>query len=212
MTKTNEILWSFWEKAFTNPLEKKHKICFDKIVKQYSSRFRKYHSEQHLLNMLHWFQQFEDKIGDKQSFLLAIFYHDFYYNPLSKQNEIKSSHKAMQDLAFLGISGKIQLAVSNLILSTQKHQAVVPSGDINLFLDIDLSILGASEEDYKKYFTDTRKEYFMFPRFLYAKGRTKVLSSFLLRDSIFFTQDAIMKWEKQARINMQQEIEFWQNR
>ena len=116
----------------------------------------------------------------------------------------------MQDLAFLGISGKIQLAVSNLILSTQKHQAVVPSGDINLFLDIDLSILGASEEDYKKYFTDTRKEYFMFPRFLYAKGRTKVLSSFLQRDSIFFTQDAIMKWEKQARINMQQEIVFWQ--
>ena len=133
MAKTNKILWSFWEKAFTNPLEKKHKICFDKIIKQYSSTFRKYHSEQHLLNMLHRFQKFEDKIGDKQSFLLAIFYHDFYYNPLSKQNEIKSSYKAMQDLAFLGISGKIQLAVSNLILSTLKHQPVVSSEDINLF-------------------------------------------------------------------------------
>jgi predicted metal-dependent HD superfamily phosphohydrolase len=210
MAKTDEILWSFWEKAFSNPIDKKHKICFDKIIKQYSSALRKYHSEQHLINMLHWFEYFEDKIGDKQSFLLAIFYHDFYYNPFSKQNEIKSSNKAIQDLTFLGKSGKIQLAVSNLILSTQKHQAVVPSEEINLFLDIDLSILGASEEVYKKYFTNTRKEYIMFPRFLYAKGRTKVLSSFLLRDSIFFTQDAISKWEKQARINMQQEIEFWQ--
>lgn len=78
--------------------------------------------------------------------------------------------------------------------------------DTNFLLDIDLSILGKSPEVYKKYTEDIRKEYKIYPDFMYGKGRTKVLKSILELEAIFKTDFFKKAYEKQARENLTAEL------
>lgn len=92
------------------------------------------------------------------------------------------------------------------ILATKKHTLHLDQ-DTNYFTDADLSILGQNWEDYLTYAENVRKEYAVFPDALYNPGRTKVLKHFLQMDRIFKTVYFYDKLEKQAKENIQREIE-----
>lgn len=82
---------------------------------------------------------------------------------------------------------------------------------IALFLDLDISILGSSEEEYNTYAKNIRQEYSSYSWDAYRKGRTKIMTSFLERDRIFFTDHFREKYEQQARRNIQRELNSLQN-
>ena len=54
-----------------------------------------------------------------------------------------------------------------------------------------------------------RKEYEWVEKEFYKQERTKVLQKFLERDRIYFTKEIFDKYEKQARENIQFEIEMY---
>lgn len=91
------------------------------------------------------------------------------------------------------------------IEATKEHK-LSNDNDTNLLLDIDLSILGKSTAEYRKYCDNIRKEYLMYPDFMYNKGRKKVLKSLLELDSIYKTDFFKQKYENQAKENLRQEI------
>jgi predicted metal-dependent HD superfamily phosphohydrolase len=95
-----------------------------------------------------------------------------------------------------------------LILLTKSHADVNPSvtQDMLLFLDMDLSILGASSQAYRQYCMNVRKEFKAFPNFLFKKGRRSFLRSQLKRPTIFHTSQFIQRYESQARANMHAEL------
>jgi len=76
---------------------------------------------------------------------------------------------------------------------------------VALFLDLDLSILGADEEVYDAYSRQIRKEYIHVPLSDYQHGRISVLKSFLKRDRLFFTSH-FHPHEQKARENILQEV------
>ena len=93
-----------------------------------------------------------------------------------------------------------------MILGTQKHDATDLDYDGKLFLDLDLAILGTNENIYQNYKNAIRREYSFVPWFLYRRSRAKIMTNFLEREFIYFTDELREKFETQARANIANEI------
>ena len=84
--------------------------------------------------------------------------------------------------------------VSSMILATINHQPTsslaLDAGaldDLKFFLDIDMAILAAEETEYDAYAAAIRNEYAHYSESAYCSGRRKVLSDFLQRERIYFS-------------------------
>lgn len=178
--------------------------CWNEIKKNYSSKSRHYHTLEHLENMLLELVKVTSQIEDIDSLLFAIFYHDLIYKATKDDNEHQSA------LAFekrISKTSFIKLNECKRQIEATKHHKRSEDKDTNILLDLDLSVLGKSAKEYKKYCENIRKEYRMYPDFLYRKGRIKVLKSILDLDSIFKTPYFIKQYEKRARENIRLELE-----
>lgn len=180
---------------------------WDEIKKFYSSNSRHYHSLNHINSMLIQAEEIKDEIQDYDAFRFAIWYHDIIYKATKKNNEEKSAEFAQKRLKSFNFDEKRLKIVDNLIKSTQKHDIVLNKNNDNAYLlDIDLSILGAQWDRYQTYLQNIRKEYLVYPGFIYKKGRKKAMQHFLERKHIYFTELFRNKFEKQARQNIEKEI------
>lgn len=175
------------------------------VEKHYTSAKRHYHNLQHLENMYSQLAGCRDLIQDWETVLFSLFYHDIIYKAIAKDNEEKSALAAIKALNLTGYpKEKIRLC-SQQILATKTH-SFSTDNDTNLFTDADLSILGSDRQTYLEYSSRVRKEYAIYPDFMYYPGRKKALAHFLEMDSVFKTPYFSQKFEAQARINLAAEI------
>lgn len=174
------------------------------VISKYSEKHRYYHNLSHINYLLEESRKY--KFADIESIELAIWFHDVIYNPKSSKNEIESAELAVDKLTELGLVAEKIAKVEKIILATQKHDSTGLDSDGKLFLDLDLSILGANPETYQKYKEAIRKEYSFVPWFLYKRSRRKILENFLQRETIYFTDEIRQSIESNARLNIQQEI------
>jgi predicted metal-dependent HD superfamily phosphohydrolase len=146
-------------------------------------------------------------LTDYHTLQFAIWYHDVIYNSLKSDNEFKSAEFARKRLEKLKIDSNCIENCANLIISTKKHQILNTQNQDNAYLlDWDLAILGTTWEMYELYTQKIRKEYSMYPDFMYKKGRKKVLQHFLERPRIYYTEKYHDLWETNARKNIQKEL------
>lgn len=75
-----------------------------------------------------------------------------------------------------------------------------------VFLDLDLSILGASEDDYNDYTKQIREEYSCYSMEEYRNGRIKVMKGLLSRERLYFTDYFSKKYVVRACENIEREI------
>ncbi len=179
--------------------------CWDQIEKQYTHKSRYYHCLKHIEDMLELFDIVEKEVEQKDALLFAIFYHDLIYKVTSKKNEYKSAltfKKYIKPTSFTEIDRTF-----NLILATQMHQ-LSEDRDTNILLDLDLNVLGKSQAEYQNYTQGVRREYSIYPDFLYKKGRVQVLNRFLETYSIYKTVYFQNRFEKQARRNLKNELDL----
>jgi predicted metal-dependent HD superfamily phosphohydrolase len=183
--------------------------CWQEIQKAYQSKGRYYHNLQHLSNLLLQAQACYDQLKDYELLCFSIFYHDIIYSSLRKDNEPKSAALAKKRLQKIGLSNDRIEKCCQQIKATQKHQIPPHSTDPDLpyFLDFDLSILGSNWSTYQTYTEQIRKEYRIYPGWMYRKGRKQVLSHFLERERLFFTDTYFQQYEIKARTNLQRELE-----
>ena len=175
------------------------------LEKAYSKKSRHYHNLTHLKEMIASFEKYRDKLQNPNEILFSIFYHDFVYSASKKDNELKSAEYALAVLPE-NVDLNKQL-VFDAICATQQHQQNEIE-DINWLIDFDLKILAKDWEDYKIYFEQIRKEYRIYPDFLYKPGRAKALKHFLENEFIFQTNEFRGLYEEKARTNIEKEIEF----
>lgn len=191
---------------FTNDSDLIKKFWVE-IEKNYSAKSRHYHNLQHLENMFVEIENVKDKLENFNIVSFSIFYHDVIYDATSKSNEEKSAEISKERLEYLGLNNEEIQKVYEQILATKSHKKS-DDEDINFLLDADLSILGKNDEVYLEYTKQIRKEYSIYPDFLYKPGRKKVLEHFLQLESIFKTEYFKTKYEVQARRNIESE---WRN-
>lgn len=180
-------------------------ILWKEIERNYSSSKRYYHNLAHLENLLAQLLKVKMNIEDWDIILFSLYYHDIVYKASKKNNEEKSAEYAQNILQKLNFSKERINSCFSQIIATKGH-TISTNNDTNLFTDADLSILGFSESEYKIYHQQIRKEYKMYPSFMYNPSRKKVLQSFLKMNSIFKTSYFFDIFEKQARINIALEI------
>ena len=205
--KPNEFLSQKLADLLPQPLATKQ---FAYLQLQYAEPHRRYHTFQHLYEMFVLADEFESLMGQPKLVALAIFYHDFVYDVRASDNEARSAAIAETVMNNL-LSNEELLTLHRLIVATQKHQ--VPSdtpkkelNDLNLFLDLDLAILGASPERYAEYSAQIREEYSLYSDDAYNAGRKQVLQNFTSMSSIYKTEVFRDRFEKQAFINLKQEL------
>jgi predicted metal-dependent HD superfamily phosphohydrolase len=177
------------------------------IEKNYSSKKRHYHTLQHLDNLLAQLTEVKGEIRNWETILFTLYYHDIIYNSLKSDNEEKSAELAEKRMKQMSVSNETIELCKNQILATKSHIKSADS-DTNYFTDADLSVLGQSWETFTLYYKNVRKEYSIYPDFVYNPGRKKVLNHFLSMDRIFKTDYFHNKFEIQAKQNLQKEIEL----
>lgn len=186
----NELATNLWLEIFT----------------KYSDPKRQYHTIDHLEAIIVDLTEIKDKIEDWDTTLLAVFYHDIIYKASSSTNEGDSAKLAMQKLSEIGYPAEKIAKCANMILATKLHE-ISQDNDTNYFIDADLAILGRGQYEYQKYTEQIREEYSIYPDFMYNNGRKKALQHFLQMDAIYKTDYFFEKYEKQARLNISNELE-----
>jgi len=173
------------------------------LEKAYSGKSRHYHNLTHIKDMIMSFDNYHNQLDNPNEILFSIFYHDVVYSASKKDNELKSAEYALAILPENTTLNK-QL-VFDAICATQQHQHNIME-DINWLIDFDLKILARDWDDYKIYFEQIRKEYRIYPDFLYKPGRAKALKHFLEHEFIFQTEEFRKLYEEKARVNIEKEI------
>jgi predicted metal-dependent HD superfamily phosphohydrolase len=178
---------------------------WDEVEKNYSGKKRHYHTLLHLENLLTKLTEVKSEIQNWDSILFTLFYHDIIYTTLKSDNEENSALLAEKRMQQLSVSNDIIERCKNQILATKSHSKSTDS-DTNYFTDADLSVLGQPWEIYSLYYKNVRKEYAIYPDFIYNSGRKKVIQHFLSMNSIFKTDYFYNQFEKVAKENLMKEL------
>jgi predicted metal-dependent HD superfamily phosphohydrolase len=204
--KTIANLETEWQNLLGRYCSDQSKIdeIFQILVTKYSEKHRAYHNLSHINYLLEEAKNFE--FADFEAVFWATWFHDAIYEPKRSDNEIESAKMAVKILSKLSLRDDKIIKIEQIILATQTHSAENLDDDGKIFLDLDLSILGANREIYQNYSRAIRREYAHVPNFLFRRGRKQILENFLKRETIYFTENLRERFEKPARLNLSNEI------
>jgi predicted metal-dependent HD superfamily phosphohydrolase len=180
---------------------------FDRLVAAYTEPHRYYHTLEHVAEVLRVAGRLP--ATDPKAVQLAVWFHDAVYDPRAKDNEDRSAALVPEWLGPLGVSAVVTARVADMVRATAhlSGDAVPNDTDTTALLDADLAILAASEERYRRYAADVRKEYAWVPDDAYRAGRTAVLEAFLRRPRLYRTEILHQEGDAPARRNLRAEIE-----
>lgn len=173
---------------------------------RYGEAQRHYHTWDHIEALKRHFDSLSENWHRPEAVLWALYWHDAIYDPTRGDNE-ELSAQLLEDEARGHLNDDDLAFAAKIIRATAKHE--VPDGlseedraDLALFLDIDLSILGAPEAVFDQYEAKVRKEYAFVPDEAFRAGRARILKGFAERADIYFTGEGRMRWDAQARRNL----------
>jgi len=173
------------------------------IAGRYTEHNRHYHNLAHVIRLLMLCDELE--ISDPDIMLAAI-YHDIIYLPGSLKNEEKSAAYAQDSLGKLGVETDRVDQVCEMILATSDHFTQQDNPLTQTFIDLDMSILGSTREDYRVYVRGVQKEYSWLPGPVLKKKRRQFLQRILAEEFIFRTDFFREKFESSARANIKWEL------
>ncbi len=177
---------------------------FEQLSPIYTSPDRAYHNLAHIQACLAEFEAVRSLASNPTAMQTAIWFHDVIYDTHAHDNEERSADFAREQLQLAGADEALINTVVELILATKHNQPV--SGDAALLVDIDLAILGKPADEFDRYDAAIRQEYAWVSEEAYRAGRSKVLQSFLDRETIYQTEFFRNRYEVQARLNLQQAL------
>lgn len=185
---------------------------------KYSEPHRFYHGCEHINYCLKTFDEFIDEIGEdefseesRNAILMMIVYHDVVYDVgpdvVFAQNE-KASKAYFDECPYRDrLSAYSEVIVGDAIIASAYHLNYQPHQppEALLFLDIDLSSMGRSFEEFENNGLLIREEYSYVDEDTFHQNRISFFKKLLARPTIFYTHWGIAKFERRARAN----IEAW---
>jgi predicted metal-dependent HD superfamily phosphohydrolase len=142
---------------------------------------------------------------------LALLFHDAVYVAGRTDNEARSAQLAHDVLgANTSLTTAELTAIQQLILATKDHHARmgVAGADEAVLLDIDLSILAASRDEYVRYTRQIRDEWVpaVATDAQFRIGRVAFLRRMLAAPHVYLTANGQRRWDDAARANMTWEL------
>ncbi|MDB5801270.1 MAG: hypothetical protein JWL63_2209 [Rhodocyclales bacterium] len=185
----------------------------DELRRRYAEPHRHYHTQQHIDALLAELRVTPVPVHNREVVEAAIWFHDAIYDTRRQDNEARSAKLANNQLRDAGWAAENIASVVKLILATADHTAAGnvfneepdAASDISLFLDLDLSILGAHPSAYDAYAKAIRQEFDWVIDADYRAGRSRVLTRFLKQSRLFRTDYYTGQLDIIACDNMQRE-------
>ena len=191
-----------WQRAWRNLRAAPESGLQQRLLDAWAEPQRHYHGLQHLAECLACFDEASALAERPGEVEIALWFHDAIYDPKAKDNERRSADWATASLRAAKFDEDAVTRVDALIMATC-HSAQPESGDAQLLVDIDLSILGATPERFSEYDRQIREEYRWVPGFVYRFKRRNVMRGFLERPWIYSTARFRDRFEAQARRNLE---------
>ncbi|NJO18584.1 MAG: hypothetical protein HC877_23505 [Thioploca sp.] len=167
------------------------------LIDYYNEPDRYYHNQKHIVDML---QLFDNSCKNLpfvcySEILLACIFHDMIYIPGRQDNEKRSADYTSYILRTIKVPDSSCTRIMQMINGETR------SIDEQIFHDLDYSILGSNENDYKIYKENIKKEYLLVTdEMTYNTGRLAFLEK--NESSCFLTEYFKDNFEKQATINI----------
>jgi predicted metal-dependent HD superfamily phosphohydrolase len=167
---------------------------------RYAEPHRRYHTLEHLDEVLAAVAELLDLADDPRSVELAALFHDAIYDPRAAPGE---SERASAELARSVVGDE---EVVRLVLLTAGHDVGPEDRNGAVLVDADLWILGSPRERYERYAADVRAEYAHVDDEAWRAGRSAVLRRFLDRPRLFVTDRFHARLDASARRNLAGEL------
>lgn len=180
-------------------------VFFAGLINLYSKPRRPYHNLTHIANCLNEFKPVYYLCEHPDEVEFALWYHDAVYDTQSKDSEERSAQLAYDICKEMGLPDSFGQRVRELILAT-KHKEIPIGIDAQVLTDVDLCILGKSEEEFDKSEKAIREEYNWVKDEQFRAGRVAIIQGFLDRPYIYSTKFFREKYETQARKNLKRSL------
>lgn len=162
------------------------------IVDSYSQPHRFYHNLNHIRSVVIELDKRRALIHNYNTTMIAAFFHDIVYkvDETAKHNEIRSCLVFTEFAVNHKFTDDVLEDVRTMIMATKTHtiESYWPEhvqNDTALFLDADLSVLSAPYDQFLIFEQAIRQEFSCYPDYMYYKGRTDVLISFLDKPQVY---------------------------
>jgi predicted metal-dependent HD superfamily phosphohydrolase len=144
----------------------------------------------------------EAEAEDAPHIRAALWFHDVIYDSHAGDNEQRSADLAYRTGVDAGLPEIVCRKIADLVMATD-HRTDPTTTDARLICDIDLSILGETEERFRDYDRQIAQEYAWVPQAHYREKRAEVLEGFLRRPRIYRTDLFFRELEVAARRNLE---------
>jgi predicted metal-dependent HD superfamily phosphohydrolase len=204
-------------KKYWIPLEAKHKTgAWEVLDAGYTEAHRAYHSWEHISDLFEKLSAFSDLSTRADIIAMSAFWHDVVYRTQNHDGSLRPDHENVRDSAelfrqFTLLNHADAGAVYDLIMATANHlQAQASkqyyagfSGDLDLFLDLDLSSLASPWEEFVEDFNAIRSEFSWVPEAGFYSKQIQILENFAKDDAQLYRRaETREKWRDIARANL----------
>jgi predicted metal-dependent HD superfamily phosphohydrolase len=168
------------------------------LLARYAEPQRAYHTLDHIRECFEHLDAAPVTAECPSELALALWFHDAIYDTRASDNEEQSAEWARAVLIQASAPQDVADRVHALVLVI-KHNVEAVAGDERLLLDLDLSILGASEERFDEYEEQIRFEYSWVPEEDFREARARILREFIARPRLYQTRYFQTQLEAGAR-------------
>jgi predicted metal-dependent HD superfamily phosphohydrolase len=217
-----EIREKYW-----TPLEGRHKTgAWEALDAGYTESHRAYHTWDHVAGLLEKLSEFSDLSTRSDIIAVSVYWHDVVYrtqnqdgSPRPDYENVRDSGELFRQYTLLNESDAD--AVYDLIMATADHlQARAEkqyyagfAGDLDLFLDLDLSSLASPWEKFLEDLARIRSEFSGAPEIVFCSVQLEILENFAKQDvRLYRRAETSEKWLDAARANLKRCITELQKR
>ncbi len=217
-----EIREKYWM-----PLEGRHKPgAWEALDAGYTESHRAYHTWRHVASLLEKLSEFSDLSTRSDIIAVAVFWHDVVYTTQNQDGGLHPDSENVRDSCELFrqytlLNKSDADAVYDLIMATANHLQPRAeeqyyagfAGDLDLFLDLDLSSLASPWEEFVEAFARIRSEFSWAPEIIFCSIQVQILENFAKEDvRLYRRTETSEKWRDAAMANLKRCIAELQKR
>jgi predicted metal-dependent HD superfamily phosphohydrolase len=175
------------------------------LLASWSEPHRRYHSVDHLRDILRHVEELAALSDDADAVRLAAWYHDSVYAGRPDDEEL-SARRAEDELSGLEVEPELVDEVARLVRMTVTHDPAPGDHNGEVLSDADLASLALPPERYVSNTAAIRAEYGHISDDVFRKGRLQVLANLLSGPGVFRTEYGRKRWEAPAQENLRAEL------
>lgn len=206
------------KKKYWMPLEARHKTgAWEVLDACYSECHRAYHTWEHIGSLLEKLRVFSHLAARPDLIAISAFWHDSVYQTQNHDGTPRLDYDNVHDSAELFrrytlLNQTDAGAVYDMIMATANHMQARAekqtyagfAGDLDLFLDLDLSSLAAPWEKFVEHLAWIRREFSWAPEIVFCSAHIRILENFAKEDARLYRRaETNGKWHADAKVNLE---------